>query len=180
LLASLTWKLIVVPELAWPRLTAACDRGEALPSPIAHVASIGGMSAVATLLGSALRAGSTVGSVTIAVLAAIAGYVGSATLAVSLVPRLIEAPEAFKHLVSRFASAAALPMVASGLVNVIPLSVISVMAVAVSSALTFRSGSLGARDFLGMEGARRKRAATVTTVVSTLPALIAALFRAAR
>ncbi len=180
MLASLTWKLIVVPELAWPRLTAACDRGEALPSPIAHAAALGGASAAATLIGATLRAGATVGTVTIAVLAAIAGYVGSAALAVTAVPRLIEAPEAFQHLVSRFASAAALPVVASGVLNIIPLSVISVMAVAVSAALTFRSGSLGARDFLGMEGARRKRAATVTTVVATLPALLAALFRAAR
>jgi hypothetical protein len=180
LLATLTLKLIVVPELAWPRLTTACDRGEALPSPIAHAGAIAASSAVATLIGSALRAGATVGNVTIAVLAAIAGYVGSAALAVTLLPRLIEAPEAFKHLVPRFASAAVLPVVASGVVNIIPLAVISVMAVAVSAALTYRSGSLGARDFLGMEGAKRKHAATLTTVVSTLPALLAALFRAAR
>jgi hypothetical protein len=179
LLASLTWKLIVLPEIAWPRLTAAVDRGEGMPAPALHAAAVGGLSAVSTLLGAAFRTGSTVSGVIVATLTAIAGYVGSAALCVSLAPKLVEAPERFQALLPRFASAASLPVVASGIVNVIPLSMISVMAALAGSALTYRSGSLGARDFLGMEGAKRNRAATMTTLVSTLPVLCAALVRAA-
>jgi hypothetical protein len=180
LLASLTWKLLIVPENAWPRLTAACDRGEPLPAPAAHAAAMGGLSVLSTLVGASLRAGATVSSVTVTVLAAVAGYVGSAVLAVALVPKFVQAPVAYQHLLPRFASAASLPVVASGICNIVPLSALSVMAVTLGAALTFRSGSLGARDFLGMEGAPRKHAATVTTVVSTLPAFCAALFRATR
>jgi hypothetical protein len=151
-----------------------------LPAPALHAAAVGGISAIATLLGATLRTGSSVSSVIIATLIATAGYVGSAAAAVTFVPKLVEAPERFQALLPRFASAAVLPIVASGIINVVPLSIISVMAALAGAALTFRSGSLGARDFLGMEGAKRKRAATLTTLVSTLPALCAALLRAAR
>ncbi len=180
MLASLTWKLIVIPELAWPRLTAACDRGEALPEPVLHAAAVGGVSVLSSMVGALLVPRTTVSGVIIATLIAIAGYVGSAGLAVYLVPRIVDAPEQFSSLLPRFASAASLPIVASGIINFIPLSIISVMAALAGSALTFRSGSLGARDFLGMEGARRKRAATLTTMVSTLPTLCAALLRAVK
>jgi hypothetical protein len=56
----------------------------------------------------------------------------------------------------------------------------TIIAIALLGALAYRSGSLGAHALLGLDGFSRARAACVTTLVSTLPALLAALLCAAR
>ena len=177
MLVPLTLKLIAVPELAWPRLTAACDRGEPLPSPILHASAVAGISVVATGLGMLLKAGVTVGSVTVALLAAVVGYVGSAVLAVTLAPKFIRTAESLEHLVPRYTSAVAIPVIATGLLNLVPLSVLALLGAVAGCLLTFRSGSIGARDFLGLEGKARQTTATVTAAFASTPILFATLFR---
>ena len=177
MLVSLTCKLIAIPEHAWPRLTAACDRAEPLPPPMLHAAALAAGSVFLTLLGQLVDTGAGAGQVTLAVLSAVAGYVGGGAAAVSLTPKLVQAASGFESYVPRYASAASLPAVASGAVNLVPLPALSLLAAVGGSILTFRSASLGARDFLGLEGKRRQRATGVVTLLATTPVLLGAGFR---
>jgi hypothetical protein len=180
LLASLTWKLILSPGHAWPRMSAAVHGESALADPALQAGAVGGVSAACVLVAAALRPGATTSGAIVTTLIAIAGYVGAAALSVSFAPRFVDAPEHRTALIPRFTSAASLPVIASGAAHLVPHSIVSVMATVLGAVITYCSGSLGARDFLGIEGTNRTRAATMTTLVSTPPALCTALLLALR
>jgi hypothetical protein len=173
----LTLRLIAIPELAWPRLNAAVDRGERLPSPITHASAVAGVSVLATVVGTSLRASATVGSATIAALAATAGHLGAAVLAAQVGPMLLPTSSGEVAYRARYAAAAALPAVACGVINIVPLHALGVLAALGGTALCWRSASLGARDFLGIEGGARRRATIVVTALAATPVLLATAFR---
>jgi hypothetical protein len=178
LLASLTCRLIVAPASAWHELIAVPD--EALPRPALHVAAVAGLIALATAILTAAHSGSDFGGVLRSTLAAIGGGVGAGALAVTFVPSLLTSEETEKKRLARYASLTALPLSTVGLVSLLPRSVPIPLAIAALSGIAYRSGSIGAHTFLGLTGPRMVRAARVTTLVSALPPLLAALLCASR
>jgi len=176
-LGPLTAKLVVMPEAAWPRLTAACDANESLPAPLVHAASVAAVSVIATLVGAILIPGITVGLVIVHVLGAVGAYVGAAVISVTLAPRFVRAPATTEHLVGRFASAAVLPLVACGALNVIPIPVLSFVWALFGAALSAWSGFVGASALLGMEGTRRRDAAALIAALGIAPIVVATLLR---
>ncbi len=190
MLASLTWELVALPSRAWPRYAKVSARTEAADA-VLRAAAVGGVAAIATCLGAAAHPRASVSFVVVPGLAAVAGYVGTAAIAGGFLPQLLArsvaaATEASSPTLvpsdelSRFASAAVLPMLASGIAHAIPFAGFQVVAALLGAVATYYSGSLGARALLGMEGASRKRVATLTALVSTPPALLAALLIASR
>ena len=78
-------------------------------------------------------------------------------------------------MAARYAAAASLPLAASGWMLTAPLSFVGAfIALALSCALAYRSGSLGAATFLALQGAAQKRVAAGTSLIATLPALLSA------
>jgi hypothetical protein len=201
LLASLTCRLIVAPATAW-REIAAGDAELRLPNPVLLPAAVGGLSVVLSAAASALRPEADFSSVVRMTLAAIGGWVGAGAAAVSLAPSLISADPALAHSTQsagaaddrsralrpidrsdlvRYASLTSLPLAAGGLFSLLPPRLPLNLAISAGlGLLAFRSGSLGARTLLGLRGPAQRRAAIVTALVSTLPALLAALSCAAR
>jgi hypothetical protein len=179
LLALLTCRLIVLPAPAWQELAA--DQAECLPSPALHGAAVAGLSALLTALVASLGSGATFGSVLRSTLAAIGGCTGATALAVLLVPLLFpwRSAQLGELRLQRYASVSSLPLAAAaGLCGLLPYAMLSCIAIALLGALAYRSGSLGARDFLGLRGPRRTCTAGMTALVSTSPALLAALIAA--
>lgn len=179
MIVPLTLKLIAVPELAWPRLTAAEARGEALPSPLHHTGAVAGAVVLVTLLGALLKVGRTWSSVLGALSLAVLGYAGSAAAAVWLSPRLIRAQPTTQPLLPRYGSACAIPAIASGAVNLVPLDAIVILGALFGAVLCYRSGSLGARDFLAMEGDSRRRTTLTIAALCSTPILLSAFSRLA-
>lgn len=193
MLASLTWELVAQPSRAWPRYAEASARVPAT-TLVSRAATLAALASIAACVGAAAHPSASVSFVVVSGLAAVAGYVGTAAIAADLLPQLLArsvatASEASSSSPStlvpsdeltRFASAAVLPMLASGVANAIPLAGLQVTAALLGAVATYYSGSLGARALLGMEGASRKRVATLTALVSTPPALLAALLIASR
>jgi hypothetical protein len=171
--------MIVLPRSAWHELAAASGDAR-LPSPAAHGAAVGGCSALVTAFASAAHGGANFGSVLRATLAAVGGCVGATAVAVLLVPGLLSVSEAAKPQLARYASVTSLPLAAGGLLSLLPHAVPKTIAIAALGALAYRSGSLGAQALLGLSGPSRARTAFVTALVSTLPALLAALLCAMR
>ncbi len=177
MIVGLTARLIALPEMGWPRLAAALDGGEALPSPAAHAAAVAGLAVVATFVGASIEAGASVGSVVIEGLTAVAGYVGAAVLVTAIPPASIGLPPADRDRVARLGSAAALPVLASGIFDVIPMTGLAIAWTLLGAAATGWSGWLGASALLGIEGGERRKAAATVTIVATAPILLATLFR---
>jgi hypothetical protein len=172
--------MIVTPKAVWHELAVASD-GARLPNPAVHGAAVGGCSAFFTAFVTAAHGGADFGSVLRATLAAVGGCVGATAAAVVFVPGLLSVSEAAKPQLARYASVTSLPLAAGGLVSLLPRTVPStIIAIALLGVLAYRSGSLGAHALLGLDGLSRARAACVTALVSTLPALLAALLCAAR
>ena len=177
MLARLTLKLAALPESGWPRFAAACAQEEPMPPPTLHAAAVAGVSVLATALGAALRSGSTTGGVLLHALAALLGYAGGALLVVQLTGRWVEVPRAREALVARFASGAALPVLLSGAINVLPLVPMAAVLGLAGAALSLWSGWVGASALLGLEDAARKRAALVPALLAGGPVVLAALVR---
>ena len=173
---KLTARLIALPELAWPRLAAACADEEPLPAPAAQIAAVASLSVVATLIGSALTPGRTAGQVVVHTVLAVVGYVGGGLLCAFGVPFVVRAPGA-EDLRVRFAAAAALPLVASGVFNIVPLVGLIFLWTLGGAALTARSAWVGASGLLGLEGDRRRHAAVTVTALGTLPIVATTLLR---
>ena len=171
--------MIALPKSAWHELASANDAVE-LPSPAAHGAAVGGCSALLAACASAAHSGANFGSVLRTTLAAVGGCVGATAAAVVLVPGLITVSEAARPRLARYASVTSLPLAASGLVSLLPKTFPITIAIALLGAVAYRSGSLGAHALLGLSGSERARVASVTALVSTLPALLAALLCAVR
>lgn len=178
-LVPLTLKLIAVPELAWPRLTAAEARGEDLPAPLNHAGVVAGASILVTLIGAALKVERSLGGVMLAFVLAVLGYAGSAVASVWLAPRLIRTHPGTQALVPRYASACAIPAIASGAINIVPLDAVVMLGALFGAAASYRSGSLGARDFLGMEGASRRQTTLIIAALASTPIVLSALLRLA-
>jgi hypothetical protein len=177
-----TCRLIVAPKSAWQELARAhvldtIETGEdaSLPNPALHGAAVGGCSALVTALATAAYGASNFGDVLRATLAAVSGCVGATAVAVLLVPFLVSAAQTTQPQLARYATVTSLPLAAGGLVSLLPHAVPKTLAIAALGALAYRSGSLGAHTFLGLAGAQKARAASVTALVSTLPALLTAL-----
>jgi len=74
----------------------------------------------------------------------------------------------------RYASAASLPLAASGWIIALPTLTTTYLALALLCALAYRTGSLGARVFLERTGFDRTLIAALTCLVAALPSLLAA------
>ena len=174
LLPSLTCRLLFASSYAWRQLTDAETRAF-LPSPALHGAALGGLSALVAGAAVCLRPGIDFSGVVRATLAAIGCGVGAAALATAVVPLLLRRVHADRALGARYASAASLPLAASGWIVALPSRSASFIALALCCALAYRSGSLGAATLLALRGAAQKRVAAWTSLVATLPALLSAL-----
>jgi hypothetical protein len=177
MLAKLTWKLAALPEQAWPRFAAAHAQAEPLPSPRLHVAGAALVSVLGTGIGWIIRHHSTASGAVLQMLAAVVGYVGGAALAVELSPKLLTVPGATADDVSRFASGAVLPIVVSGVFNVIPFPLMNLVLACAGAAASVHSGWIGASAMLGLEGPARKRAAAVPAGLALGAVVLTTLIR---
>ena len=176
-MAELTLQLTAFPERGWPRIAVAHAKGESLPSPLRHATSVASLSVLGTALGVALRPGATVGGVTLHTMAALLGYVGGAALSVELAARLLTVPGVASETISRFAAGAVLPVVVSGVFNLIPLIPMSFVLALAGGAASVHSGWVGASAMLALEGEPRKRAAAIPAGVAVGLVLLANLAR---
>jgi hypothetical protein len=182
LLASLTCRFLVAPRDAWRELAEPSVQVR-LPSPALHGAAIAGLM-------SALGAGfcaclphaphTHFSAIVRCTLAAVGGGVGATALAVNLVPRILRAGPVDRPRLARYASLASLPLTAAGLAGLLPGPIASFCAISLLGLLAYRSGSIGAELLLGLSGSKRSWAAGLTSLVTTLPALLVLLLCAAR
>jgi hypothetical protein len=177
MLASLTWRLAAQPEQGWSQIAGIQAKAESLPTPLRHVAWAGLLSVVATGLGWALKPGTTAAGTVLHMLAALVGYVGGATMAVEVSPKLISEPHGSAHGVSRFAAGAALPIALSGLLNVIPLMPLTFVLALAGTACGVQSGWVGAHALLALDGQARKRAAWIPAGLAVSLVFIATFVR---
>jgi hypothetical protein len=177
-IAGLSWRLVAIPEHGWPRLAAACDAGQPLPGPLSHAAVFATASVLATVLGAAVHPGTSAGLVAAHGLLALLGYLGGAVAAVYLGAARVPAPEPATSLRRRYAASATLPMLASGVLNLVPLYALTLLWTAAGIGLMAWSAWIGASAFLGAEGPRRKSSTIAVTTAAGVPALGAALVRA--
>ncbi len=171
MLVPLTMRLIAIPEYGWPRLSAACDRNEPLPTPLNHAAMLAAIAVVATLAGSLVSPERSFGEALLATFIAALGYVGAAVGAVIYASPRIQASSRLQQYTARFASAACLPVLASGVLQVIPLGLLSVIAALGGIYMTYWSSLIGARDLLGLEDKPRQDAARLVALCSGAPVL---------
>lgn len=174
MLVPLTMRLIAIPEYGWPRLSAACDRGEPLPAPLTHALMLAAAAVVATFAGSMVSPARSFNEALLATFIAAVGYVGAAASAVLLASPRIQASPRLQQHTARFASAACLPALASGVVNIIPLGLLGVMAAIGGTLMTYWSASVGARDLLGLEDEPRRQAALLISLFAGVPTLVCA------
>jgi hypothetical protein len=194
MLAKLTLRLLASPEQAWLHFAAAHSAAPetpgSLPTPLQHVVAAGFVSVFATGFGWMLRPGATSGGAVLQMLSATVGYVGGAALAVLLTPRLVRAPgaaafgshaetRASAELVSRFASGAVLPLTLSGITNVLPLPIMSLVLALAGAAASAQSAWIGASALLALEGPARTRAAAVPAGLAVSLVLLATFVRMA-
>jgi len=188
MLAKLTLRLVAWPEQTWPRFTVAHAESSAqqrasisepgtLPSPLGHAASAAFVSVLATGIGWALRSGSTSGGVVLHMLTALVGYVGGATLAVVGSQRLLGSSGAPPDAIARYASGAVLPVVLSGVVNVVPFPPLSFVLALAGAASSAQSGWIGASAMLALEGQARRRAAIIPAGLAVSLVLLATFVR---
>lgn len=175
MLVPLTMRLIAVPEYGWPRLSAACDRNEALPTPLSHAALLASVAVIATFAGSLLSPSRSFGATLLAMFVAALGYVGAAVSAVIFGSRRIHASARLQQHVARFASAASLPVLASGVINIIPLGLLGVLGALAGIGMTYWSALVGARDLLGLEDKPRQQAALTVSIFAGAPTFVCAL-----
>jgi hypothetical protein len=182
LLPSLTCRLLFASSDAWRQLADPETRAF-LPSPALHGAALGGLSAAIASAAVCLRPDHPAidfsGVVRVA-LAATGCGVGAAALATAVVPLLLRKVQADPALGARYASAASLPLAASGWIVALPSKSASFIALALCCALAYRSGSLGAATLLALQGAKQRRLAAWTSLVATLPALLSAPLQVVR
>lgn len=171
MLVPLTMRLIAIPEYGWPRLSAACDRNEPLPTPLNHATMIAAVAVVATLAGSLVSPERTLVEVILATVVAALGYVGSAVAAVIFAAPRIQASPRLQQHTARFASAACLPVLASGVLQIVPLGLLGVLAALGGTFMTYWSSLIGARDLLGLEDKPRQDAALLIALFSGAPVL---------
>jgi hypothetical protein len=185
MLAKLTMRLAAQPEQAWPWFAVVHAEGGTLPSPWRHAAATALVSVCATAFGWALRPDATSGGAVLQTLAAVVGYVGGVTLAIGLSPKLLGVrggpaelgSRASTDVEARFASGAVLPVALSGIVNVVPLPLLSFVLALAGAASSAHSGWIGASAMLALEGQARKRAAIVPAGLATSLVLIATFVR---
>lgn len=195
MLASLTCRLLFASRPAWRELGDA-EVEARLPSPALHGAALGGLSAwsvalavycrsvfelspaalrAAELSPAALRAaGGEFSGAVRCTLAAISGCAGATGLAVWFIPILLQRAQLDPTRAARFASVVSFPLAAGGLALCLPTLTASLTAIALLGVLAYRSGSHGAGVYLGLAKRERTRAALLTALVATLPALLAA------
>ncbi len=142
-----------------------------------HAAGVAAISVVATTIGAAFVSRTTVASVVLVMLLAIVAYVGAAAAAVTFGPKVLSAPGRSDAELARFASAAILPLVVSGLFNVVPFALLGLAVGLLGAALTAWSAHVGASAMLGLEGPARRGAAAAITAVGLAPVLLGSLLR---
>jgi hypothetical protein len=178
MLAKLTLRLAAMPEEAWPRFAVAHAEPGALPSPWKHAAAAALVSVFATGVGWTLRPDATSGGAVLQMLIAVLGYVGGTTLAVELTPKLLGGRGApSEDTEARFASGAVLPIALSGIVNLVPLPLLSFALALAGAASSAHSGWIGASAMLALEGQARKRAAIVPAGLAVSLVLLATFAR---
>lgn len=175
MLVPLTMRLIAIPEYGWPRLSAACDRNEALPTPLMHAVMLAAVAVVATLAGSLVSPARSFVDVLLATLVAAVGYVGAAVAAVIFAAPRIQTSTRLQQYTSRFASAACLPALASGVINIVPLGLLGLVAAIAGVLMTYWSARVGARDLLGLEDKPRQDAALLISLFAGAPVFSCAL-----
>lgn len=175
MLVPLTMRLITIPEYGWPRLSAACDRNEPLPTPLMHAVYLACVAVIATFAGSLLSPAYSIVDIVVATVAAALGYLGAAVATVLLAAPRIQTSSRLQQYVPRFASAACLPVLASGVVNVVPLNLLGVLAAVAGVMMTYWSALIGARDLLGLEDQPRQHAAQLIALVGGAPVMCCAV-----
>jgi hypothetical protein len=178
MLAKLTLRLAAMPEEAWPRFAVAHAQDGALPSPLRHATAAALVSVLATGAGWALRHDATSGGAVLQLLAAVVGYVGGTTLAIELAPKMLGGRgQPSEEVEARFASGAVMPIALSGIVNLVPLPLMSFVLALAGTAASVHSGWIGASAMLALEGQARKRAAIIPAGLAASSVLIATFVR---
>lgn len=98
-------------------------------------------------------------------------------MAVEVTPRLIRGAGLARETVARFASGAVLPLLLSGMANIVPLPLMSLALALAGAASSAHSGWVGASAMLALEGQARKRAAVVPAGLAVSLVLLATFVR---
>jgi hypothetical protein len=178
LLALLTCRLCVAPGRAWRELAQLQD--ERMPSLVWHAASLAAWTALVCALIAVGPLHADFSHLLRICLAAISGCLGATAACVCVIPKLRLAASLSQPQLVRYASLCSLPLAASAPVWSFTKLTVSLFAIALFAVLAYRSGSLGARIFLGLDGPAATRIAVWASLVSTLPVLLAAPLSAAR
>jgi hypothetical protein len=179
LLPLLTCRLLTASSYAWRQLTDV-NVELRLPSPALHGAMLGGATALLTSLATLMRPNLNFSDAVRATLAAVGSSVGASVVALAIVPAGLRGLHVAQTPALRYASATALPLAVSGCSVLFGQLTISLIAIALLCALAYLSGLRGAAMFLALQGAEKRRAATLASLAPTLPALLLAPLYAVR
>lgn len=172
---SLSVNLILLPPRGWAHLQLKSARGDALPRPLMHASAIAACSIGALLSSAVAAADATVGRATIATLVASNAYLGAAVLATRVAPKLGGRNDA--ALKARHASAAALPVLGSGVLVALLPQVSPLLPTLAASALTALSSYWGAKTLLNLSGGARLTTAAQVAALACVAPLTVALLR---
>jgi hypothetical protein len=172
-MSSLTLDLIVRPPRGWQRLARG---GCAFDEPLLKAAGVAAVSIALALIGAVTVGSATVGRATVILLATTAGYVGGSALVVHLVPKLLSARVSDRAVLTRYASAASLPVLSTGIAYLTPWESTWWLTALLGCALSAYSAAAGARILLGQKLGVHRTAVTVTALASA-PVLAVAAFR---
>lgn len=172
-MSSLTLDLIVRPSRGWQSLARG---GAVLVEPALKAAGVAAVSIALALIGAVTVGSATVGRATVILLATTAGYVGAATLAVRLVPALFADRASDRAVLARYACAASLPVLSTGIAYMTPWESTWWLTALLGCALSAHSAAIGARILLGQTEGVHRTAVTVTALASA-PVLAVAAFR---
>lgn len=174
---SIILRFLAKPERAWPRLSARLAQKEQLPAPWTYPCALGGIAGICTLLGALLTP-------TQSFLQAL-GHGVIAWIGYSLAPAIASwrfsssplAPALPGQYQDHFIAAATLPVIGSGIFNLIPIPGFPFLWTIAGAVLVGWSAYLGASSLLGLAGPTRKRVASQLGTMSAIPPLTANVLR---
>jgi hypothetical protein len=177
-MSSLTLDLIVRPTHGWRCLESLDASADPWPQPLLRTGRVVLYVVLLTLIGASLTRDATANRVTLTALMATSGYLGAAVVSVQVASRWLAGSFGQRVAVGRFAAAAVMPLVASGVAFVLPFEGMWWLSLLVGCVLTGWSAAVGSRRYLGLSRARAHRTAALLAALASMPPLAATALRA--
>ena len=174
---SIILRFLAMPERAWPRLSANLAQKEQLPAPWTYPCVVGGIAGVCTFLGGLLTPSQSFLQALGHGIIAWIGYSLAPSIASWRLSKSPLAPALPEQYQEYFIAAAALPVIGSGIFNLIPIPGFFFLWTIAGAVLVSWSAYLGSSSLLGLAGPARKRVATQLGTMSAIPPLTANVLR---